>query len=63
MIPDSCKNCVYNMHIYDVYGTDTGASEYHCENGRSVSQRGITADHIYSWCPHKQYEQMKLLLT
>lgn len=55
MIPDKCIECEHHMHIYDIYGNDTEIDEHHCENGRSIHSRNIKQDHVYSWCPHKNY--------
>lgn len=49
------------MHIYDVHGSDTGADEYHCENGRSVVIHDDKPNHIHSWCPiNKEPEKMSI---
>ena len=63
IVPDKCKSCSYHLHVYDVNGIDAGISEYHCENGKSVCIHDNLPRYEFSWCPHKNYIQMVLLLT
>ena len=57
------KALIVILRAGDTDGNDTGVSNSHCENGKSVNKKNIKEDHIFSWCKHKEYEQMNLQLN